>query len=125
VLGWRRTSPRASGAQGAPSGGLGKGKGRSEVEFPQRTEAVAERSSMARGFPVRKVGKFWSSSCSKRRESYWGGWIGWRRGGGMGSTGTEAYRRGGSDGEVVPVGVRPRRVAWECQWGEGKYPRGL
>jgi hypothetical protein len=43
----------------------------------------------------------------------------------MGSTGTEAHRRGSSDGEVVPVGVRPRGVAWECQRGEGKLPRGL
>jgi hypothetical protein len=95
------------------------------VGIPWRTEAAAERSSTARGFPVRKAAKFWSNSYSRRRESYWGGWIGRRRGGGMGSTGTEAYRRGGSDGEVVPVGVRPRGVAWECQWGEGKLPRGL
>jgi hypothetical protein len=52
--GWRRTGPRASGAQGAPSGGLGKGKGRPEVGFPRRTEAAAERSSTARGFPARR-----------------------------------------------------------------------
>jgi hypothetical protein len=26
---------------------------------------------------------------------------------------------------VVPVEVRPQEVAWECQWGEGKLPRGL
>jgi hypothetical protein len=31
----------------------------------------------------------------------------------------------GIDGEVVPVEVRPRGVAWECQWGAGKLPRGL
>jgi hypothetical protein len=52
---------------------------------------------------VRRAVKFWSSSCSRRGGSYWGGWIGRRRGGGMSSTGTEAHRRGGSDGEVVPV----------------------
>jgi hypothetical protein len=39
--------------------------------------------------------------------------------------GIEAHRRGGSDGEVVPVGIRLRGLAWECQWGEGKLPRGL
>jgi hypothetical protein len=75
--------------------------------MPMATEAAARRGSSTRGFPARKAAKFWSSSYSRRRESYWGGWIGRRRGGGMGSTGTEAYRRGGSDGEVVPVGVRP------------------
>jgi hypothetical protein len=82
--------------------------------MPMAAEVAARRGSSARGFPVRKATKFWSSSCSRRRESYWGGWIGWRRGGGMVSTGIEAHRRGGSDGEVVPVGVQPRGVAWEC-----------
>jgi hypothetical protein len=43
----------------------------------------------------------------------------------MSSMGTETHRRGGSDGEVVPVGVRPRGVAWKYQWGEGTLPRGL
>jgi hypothetical protein len=33
----------------------------------------------------------------------------------MGSTVTGAYRREGNDGEVVPVEVRPRGVAWERQ----------
>jgi hypothetical protein len=75
--------------------------------MPTAAEAAARRGSSAKGFPARKAAKFWSSSCSRRRESYWGGWIGRRRGGGMGSTGTETHRRGGSDGEVVPVGVRP------------------
>jgi hypothetical protein len=93
--------------------------------MPTTAEAAARRGSSVRGFPARKVAKFWSNSCSRRRESYWGGWIRRRRGGGMGSMGTEAHRRGGSDGEVVPVGVHPRGVAWECQWGEGKLPRGL
>jgi hypothetical protein len=72
--------------------------------MPTAAEAAARRGSSARGFPARKAAKFWSSSCSRRRKSYWGGWIGRRRGGGMGSTGTEAQRQGGSDGEVVPVG---------------------
>jgi hypothetical protein len=71
--------------------------------FPTAAEAAAERSSSARGFPVRRAVKFWSSSCSRGRGSYWGGWIGRRRGERMGSMGTEAHRRGGSDGEVVPV----------------------
>jgi hypothetical protein len=93
--------------------------------MPTAAEVVARRGSSARGFLARKAAKFWSSSCNRRRESYRGGWIGWGRGGGMGSMGTEAHRRGGSDGEVVPVGVRPRGVAWECQWGEGKLPREL
>jgi hypothetical protein len=51
-----------------------------------------EEGLVGEGFPVRKAAKFWSSSCSRRRESYWGGWIGRRRGGGMGSMGTEAHR---------------------------------
>jgi hypothetical protein len=75
--------------------------------FPTAAEAAAERSSSARGFPARRTVKFWSSSYSRRRGSYWGGWIGWRRGGTMGSTGTEAHRQGGSDGEVVPVAGVP------------------
>jgi hypothetical protein len=33
--GWRRTGPRASGAQGASRGGLGRKRGWSEVGFPR------------------------------------------------------------------------------------------
>jgi hypothetical protein len=81
--------------------------------FPTATEAATEGSSLAGGFPARRVVKSWSSSCSRRRGSYWGGWVGRRRGGGMSSTETETHQRGGSDGEVVPAGVRPRGVVWE------------
>jgi hypothetical protein len=64
-------------------------------EVPTAAEAAAWSSSSARGFPVRKVAKLGSDSCSRRRKSYWGGRIGRRRGGGRGSTVTGAYRRGG------------------------------
>jgi hypothetical protein len=84
-----------------------------EGGVPTAAEAAARRGSSARGFPARKAAKLWSNSCSRRRGNYGGGWIGRRRGGGMGSTGTETHRRGGSDGEVVAVGVRPRQVAWK------------
>jgi hypothetical protein len=50
--GWRRSGQRAPGAQGAPSGGLGKGKGRPEVGFPQQTEAAAEGVSCGEVVPV-------------------------------------------------------------------------
>jgi hypothetical protein len=102
-----------------------EGEGMTGGGVPTAAEAAARGASSVRGFSTRNAAKFWSSSCSRRRESHWGGWIGRKRGGGMGLTGIEAHRRGGSDGEVVPVGVRPRGVAWECQWGEGKLPRGL
>jgi hypothetical protein len=106
-------------------GELGRKRRWLEVGFPRRTEVAAGRSSSVRGFPARRAVKFWSSSYSRRRGSYWGGWIGRRRGEGMSSTGTETHRRGGSNGEVVLVGVRPRGVAWKYQWVEGKLPRGL
>jgi hypothetical protein len=77
-------------------------------EFPTVAEAAAEGSSSAGGFPARRVVKSWFSSCSKRRGSYWGSWIGRRRCGRTGSTKTGAHRRGGSDGEMVPARVRPR-----------------
>jgi hypothetical protein len=76
-------------------------------EFPTVAEAAAEGSSLAGGFPARRVVKSWSSSCSRRRGSYWSGWIGRGRGGRTGVTGTEAHRRGGSDGEVIPVAGVP------------------
>jgi hypothetical protein len=53
--------------------------------FPTAAEAAAERSSSARGLPARRAVKFWPSSCSRRRGSYWGGWIIRRRGGRMGA----------------------------------------
>jgi hypothetical protein len=62
---------------------------------PTAAETAARRSSSARGFPARRAAKLGSNSCSKRRGSYWGGRIGWRRGGGRGSTVTGAYQRGG------------------------------
>jgi hypothetical protein len=80
---------------------------------PTVAEAAARRSSSARGFPARKAAKLGSDSYSRRRGSYWGGRIGRRRGGGRGSTATEAYRREGNGGGVVLVEIRPRGVAWE------------
>jgi hypothetical protein len=82
---------------------------------PTAAEAAARRSLSVRGFPARKVAKLRSDSCSRRRGSYWGGRIGRRRGGGRGSTATEAYRQDGNSGRVVPVEIRPRGVAWERQ----------
>jgi hypothetical protein len=82
---------------------------------PTAAEAAARRSSSARDFLARKVAKPGSISCSRRRGSYWGGWIGRRKGGGRGSTGTGTHRQGGNGGEVVPVEVRPREVALEHQ----------
>jgi hypothetical protein len=49
-------------------------------EFPMVAEAAAEGSSSAGDFPVRRAVKSWFSSCSKRRGSYWGSWIGRIRG---------------------------------------------
>jgi hypothetical protein len=92
--------------------------------MPTAAEAAARRGSSARGFPVRKAAKFWSSSCNRRRKSYWGGWIGWRRGGGMGSTGIEAHRRGGSDGEVVPVGSDREEWLGSVSGVRGSSPGG-
>jgi hypothetical protein len=62
--------------------------------IPTVTEAAAEGSSSARGFPVRKMAKLRLDSC-RTRGSCWGGRIGRRRGGGKGSMATGAYRRGG------------------------------
>jgi hypothetical protein len=78
-------------------------------------EAAAEGSSSAGGFLVRRAVKSWFSSCNKRRGSYWGSWIGRRRGGRTGSMETGAHRRGGSDGEMVTAGVRSREVVGEYQ----------
>jgi hypothetical protein len=64
-------------------------------EVPMAAEAAAWRSTSARGFPMRKVAKLGSNSCSRMRGSCWGGRIGRRRGKGKGLTATEAYRRGG------------------------------
>jgi hypothetical protein len=80
-------------------------------------EAAARRSSSARGFPVRKAAKLRSDSCSRRRGSDWGGWIGWRRGRGRGSMATGAYRRGGErrrlgSGEGLTSGWGHRASAW-------------
>jgi hypothetical protein len=74
---------------------------------PTAAEAAARRSLSMRSFPARKVAKLGSDSCSRRRGSYRSGWIGWRKGGRTGSTRTEAHRRGGSDGEVVPMAGVP------------------
>jgi hypothetical protein len=82
---------------------------------PTAAKVTAWRSSSARGFLMRKAAKLGSNSCSRRRGSYWGGRIGWRRGGGRGSTATEAYRQDGNGGGVVSVEIRPRGVAWEHQ----------
>jgi hypothetical protein len=95
--------------------GSWEGEGMTEGGVPTAAEAAARMSSLERGFPARKAAKFGSDSCSRRRGSYWGGRIGRRRGRGRGSTATEAYRRDGKGGGVVPVEIRPRGVAWEHQ----------
>jgi hypothetical protein len=82
---------------------------------PTATEVAAERSSSARGFPARRVAKLGPNSCSRRRGSCWGGWIGRRKGRGRGSTAIGAYGEEGNGGKVVPVEVQPRGVAWEHQ----------
>jgi hypothetical protein len=43
----------------------------------------------------------------------------------MGSTGTEAHRRGGSDGEVVPVGGPAARSGLGALVGRGEAPQGV
>jgi hypothetical protein len=82
-------------------------------EVPTATEAVAERSSSARGFPARRVARLGPGSCSRTRGSCWGGRIGRRRGGGRGSTATGAYRRGGDRRRGSSGGVPATGVAWE------------
>jgi hypothetical protein len=78
-------------------------------EVPTATEAAAERSSSARGFPASRVAKLGPNSCSRMRGSCWGGRIGRRKGGGRGSTAVGACRRGGdrrrgSSGEGPAMG---------------------
>jgi hypothetical protein len=53
---------------------------------PTAAEAAAEGRSSARGFPARRRAKLGLDSCSRMRGSYWSSRIGWRRGGGKGST---------------------------------------
>jgi hypothetical protein len=86
-------------------------------EVPMATEAVAERSSSARGFPARRVAKLGPNSCSRTRGSYWGGRIGPRRGGGKGSTATGSHRRRverrrPGSGEGLALGWGHRASAW-------------
>jgi hypothetical protein len=64
-------------------------------------ELVGER------FPGEEGGQVLVQQLQQEERKLLRGWIDRRRGGGMSSTGTETNRRGGSDGEVVPVGVRP------------------
>jgi hypothetical protein len=78
-------------------------------------EAAAEGCSLVRRFLARRRAKLGLDSCSRTRGSCWSGRIGRRRGGSTGSTATGAYRRGGHIGELAPVEVRPRGVAWERQ----------
>jgi hypothetical protein len=68
-------------------------------------ELVGER------FPGKEGGQVLVQQLQQEERKLLGGWTGQRRGGGMSSTGTETHRRGGGDGEVVPVGVRLRGVA--------------
>jgi hypothetical protein len=82
---------------------------------PTVAEAAAEGCSSARRFPTRRRAKLGLDSCSKTRGSCWSGRIGRRRGESTGSTATGAYRRGGHVGELAPVEVQPRGVAWEHQ----------
>jgi hypothetical protein len=84
-------------------------------EVPTATEAAAERSSSARGFPARRAARLGPGSCSRTRGSYWGGRIGRRRGRGKGSTATGAYRRGGDRRRCSSGGGLATGVAWEHQ----------
>jgi hypothetical protein len=79
------------------------------------TEAAAERSSLARGFPARRAAKLGPGSCNRMRGRCWGGRIGRRRGGGKGSTATGAYRRGGDRRRGSSGGGPAMGVAWERQ----------
>jgi hypothetical protein len=96
--------------------GLGR-RGVTGGEIPTATEAAAERSSSARGFPARRVAKLGPNSCSRRRRSYWDGWFGRRRGGGKGSMATGSHRRRverrrlGS-GEGLASGWGRKALAW-------------
>jgi hypothetical protein len=86
-------------------------------EVPTATEAAAERSSPARGFPARRVAKLGPNSCRRRRRSYWDGQIRRRRGGGKGSTATGSHRRRverrrQGSGEGLASGWGRRASAW-------------
>jgi hypothetical protein len=74
-----------------------------------------KRSSLARGFLARRAAKLGPSSCNTMTGSCWGGRIGWRWGGGKGSTATGAYRRGGDRWRGSSGGGPATGVAWECQ----------
>jgi hypothetical protein len=50
-----------------------EGEGLTGGGVPTAAEVAAERSSSARGFLARRAVKFWSSSYSRSRGSYWGG----------------------------------------------------
>jgi hypothetical protein len=91
-------------------------------EVPMAIEAAAERSSSARGFPARRVAKLGPGSCSRTRGSCWGGRIGWRRGGGRGSTAIGAYRRGGGRAALglawrARERAREEELGWCSGWG--------
>jgi hypothetical protein len=75
-----------------------EGEGMAGSGVPTTAEAAAERSSSVRRFLARKRAKLGLDSCSRGRESGWGGQIERRRGGGKGSTTAVAYRRGSSGG---------------------------
>jgi hypothetical protein len=86
-------------------------------KVPTATEAAAERSSSARGFPARRVARLGPNSCSRMRGSCWGGRIGWRRGGGKGLTAIgsdrrRVERRRPGSGEGLASGWGRRASAW-------------
>jgi hypothetical protein len=91
---------------------------------PTAAEAAVRRSSSARGFPARRAAKLWSNSCSRRRGTFGvvgldgeGAEVGVRRRQEL--TGEE-----GNDGEMVPVEVQPREVAWSVSEVRGSSPGG-
>jgi hypothetical protein len=114
-VGWRRAGLRAPRAHGASVGGLGRKRGWPEVGFPRR--------------PRRRRGGARRRGASRRGRQPSSGLIAAAGGGeavgvvGLGGerAEVEARRRQeltgeeGIDGEVVPVEVRPRGVAWERQ----------
>jgi hypothetical protein len=82
--------------------------------MPTAAEAAARRGSSARDFLARKTAKFWSSSCSRRRESYWVV--------GLDGEGAEGWVRR----EHKLTGEEVATVRW-FRWGSGRkeWPRSV
>jgi hypothetical protein len=94
-------------------------------EVPTATEAAAERSSSARGFPAKRVVKLRPNSYSGRRRSYLGGRIRQRMGGGRGSTATGSHRRRVEHGDRAPAKDWRRGGVVELRCSAVKLPRWL